>query len=406
MRLKWVVVVACCGCLAAGVLWHGDVAQFATRAFAAAKGSNAPAAKSDGKQAAARAAPTVETAVARTGNLPIERGTYGKVQAVDTTDLTSREQGIITKIAVSDGADVKTGDLLVKLDDRALVATREKDQATLAKDQATYAEAQADMARNKALQAKGAASQQTYDQAVEAAKVAEANVEADKATVRGDDVSLADTEIRAPYDGRLGAFAQSVGALISPGTTVVRLTRMAPVEVSFTLPQDALAMMRKAVSDGAASVRIKADGNDKPVEAKIDFIDNQIDSTSGTFTARATVPNKDLALWPGEAVNLTVTLGERKNVVLVPTVAVQPAAEGSIVFVVGQDKKIEVRKVEVAGSAGDQMAIASGIKAGDHVVVEGQLQLTNGMSVNEKVEATKSAQTADTAAGTTPAERS
>lgn len=407
MRLKWVFVVVLGGLVAAGVVWRDDVVHLATKAMTAAGGSGAARTKAAaGRAARARPAPTVSTAVATPGDLPIERHTFGKVQAVDSTDLTSREQGIITKIAVPDGADVKAGDLLVKLDDRALVATRDKDRATLARDQATLAETRAELQRNSALQAKGAASQQTYDQSVAAEKVAEANVEADQATVRGDGVAIADTEIRAPYAGRLGAFAQSVGALVSPGTMVVRLTRMAPVEVAFTLPQDALPMMRKALADGSGTLDIRADGNDKPVTARVDFIDNQIDSTSGTFGARATVANGDLALWPGEAVDLIVTLGHHRNVVLVPTVAVQPAAEGSIVFVVTPARKVEVRKVQVAGQAGSLTAIASGLKAGEHVVVEGQLQLSNGMSVKEQVGAGGQPRTAKAGKKAASAERS
>ncbi len=407
MRLKWAFLLVLGACLAAAYVWRGDVARLADAAVAAA-GRSGPASKkaaAAGPARAARPAPTVSTAIAKAGDLPIQRHTFGKVQAVDSTDLTSREQGIVRSIAVPDGADVGAGDLLVKLDDRALAATRDKDRATLAKDEATLAEAQSDLQRNRALQAKGAASQQAYDQSRAAEKVAEANVEADKATVRGDEVAIADTEIRAPYAGRLGAFAQSVGALVSPGTTVVRLTRMAPVEVGFTLPQDALPMMRRAVADGIGSIDIRADGVEAPLSARIDFIDNRIDPASGTFAARATVANDGLALWPGEAVTLTVTLGRHENVVLVPTVAVQPAAQGSIVFAVTPAGRIDVRKVRLAGTAGAVAAIASGLKPGEHVVVEGQLQLANGMKVREQVEGAGPPRTAKAAKPAPPAER-
>ena len=349
MRLKWVFAVVLCGSVAAGLTWRDDMMQVVSKAMAAAGRSGGAGTEAAASHAGrTRPAPTVSTALATLGDLPIERHTFGKVQAADSTDLTSRAQGIITRIAVADGADVKAGDLLVKLDDRALVDTRDKDRATLAKDRATLFELGGELERNKALQAKGAASQQTFDRAEAAQKVAAANVQADEATVRGDEVAIADTEIRAPYAGRLGAFGESVGALVSPGTTIVRLTKMAPVEVGFTLPQDALSMMRGAVADRSGTVDVRADGGG-PVHASVDFIDNQIDPASGTFGARATVANKDLALWPGEAVDLTVTLGRHRNVVLVPTVAVQPAAEGSIVFVVTPGKKVDVRKVEPVG---------------------------------------------------------
>jgi multidrug efflux system membrane fusion protein len=384
MRFKWALIVVICGGLAAGWVWRSDMVNIVTWAMAA---FNHSAGTTSGRAAARKApVPMVSTATAKTGDLPIEKHAVGKVQAADSTDLTSREQGIITNIAVPDGADVKAGELLVKLDDRALLATREKDQATLDRDQATLVEAEADQKRNQALAAKGAASTQTLDQAIAAAKVAAANVAADKATVKADDVALANTEIRAPYAGRLGAFAYSVGALVSPGSMVVRLTRMAPVKVSFSLPQETLAMMRAAMANGTAAVDIRADGAPKPIRAKIDFVDNAIDSASGTYSARATVANSAMTLWPGEAVDVTAIIGNRSNVVLVPTVAVQPAAEGSIVFVVTPKHKIEVRPVKIAGAVGDTTAIASGLKAGDHVVVEGQLQLTNGMSVREEAE--------------------
>lgn len=387
MRLKWALIVVICGGLAAGWVWRSDMVNVVTKAMAAVdhsaggKAANGVHAKAGGRQAPPT---TVSTAVAKTGDLPIEEHAVGSVLAADSTELTSQEQGIITKITVPDGADVTAGELLVKLDDRALLATREKDEATLQRDQATLAEDQLDEKRNQTLAAKGAGTEQTYDQAVAATKVAAANVEADKATVKADDVALANTEIRAPYAGRLGAFAYSVGALVSPGSSVVRLTRMAPVKVSFTLPQDTLSTMRAAMAKGAAAVDIRADGDPTPIHAKIDFIDNAIDSASGTYSARATVQNAGMRLWPGEAVDVTAIIGQRSNVVLVPTVAVQPAAEGSIVFVVTPRDKIDVRPVKIAGAVGDVTAIASGLKAGEHVVVEGQLQLTNGMSVREQ----------------------
>lgn len=387
MRFKWLFLVLSCGCLAAGLAWRDDTVRVAVKAMASTvTGTHSGTGRAAGRSAKASPLPVVSTLVAIRGDLPIQRHTFGRVQAVDSTDLTSREQGIITRIAVPDGSDVKQGQLLVKLDDRALVAARDKDQATLAKDQATLTEAKADLQRNRALEVKGAASRQAYDQSLAAANVAQADVDADRATVRGDEIAVADTEIRAPYAGRLGGFAQSVGALVSPGTMVVRLTKMAPVEVAFTLPQDALPMMRKAVADGLGTVDIRTDGNDSPVQARVDFVDNRIDSASDTFEARATVANSDLGLWPGEAVDLTVTLGRHRNVVLVPTVAVQSAAEGPIVFVVTPEKKIDVRKVDVAGEAGSLTAIASGLKSGEHVVVEGQLQLEDGMRVKEQAE--------------------
>lgn len=355
----------------------------------AATGNNSGGGRGQG---AGRNAVTVATAMAKVTDFPIQRYAIGFLASPAVANINARVASQVMTIAVEDGQMVKQGDLLITLDDRALKAQLEKDKATLAKDQALAASADADLDRAKSLLARQTGTQQAYDQALAAQKAAQATVAADQAAIDADQVQLGFTTITAPISGRLGAVSVSVGDLVTAGgstgtgaTPLVTITEMDPLRVAFNLPEADLSLLQQAVAKpGSVSVTLHKDGTPAPIgSGTVDFVNSTVDTASGTITARATVPNADLKLWPGQYVNVTVNAGIMPQVVTVPTQAVQPSQQGSFVYVVKADNTVEARPVKVAISHENESAIASGLRDGDKVVVDGQLSLKPGTAVRE-----------------------
>ncbi|SDA86458.1 membrane fusion protein, multidrug efflux system [Mesorhizobium qingshengii] len=351
--------------------------------------------KAAGKQAGggngARSA-SIVSATATTADFPIRRYAIGFVSSPAVVNINARVSSQIVSIDVKDGQMVKAGDLLLSLDDRALKAQLAKDQATLAKDQALLDGSQSDLQRAKDLVAKQAGTQQTYDQAMAAQKAAAATVDADKATIDADNVQLGFAAIRAPISGRLGAVNVAVGDLVttsngnsSTATPLVTITQMDPLQVNFNLPESNLALLHKALATPRqGAVTLIKDGDPTPVgKGTLDFVDSSVDTASGTIATRASVPNSDLSLWPGQYVNVVLDAGIMPQMTSVPTVAVQPSQKGPFVYVVKPDNTVEMRPVQVALTEGENSAISEGLKSGEKVVVEGQTRLKEGAAVHE-----------------------
>lgn len=327
----------------------------------------------------------VTVVAATTGTLPVLRSTIGTVVAVDSTQLAPEISGTVAKVLAKDGAEVKQGDLLVQLDDSTIRAEIAKDQAQIAKDQASVSDAQATYNRTQPLVASGVATAQAGDDAMAAVKVAQGTLEVDKAAYAVDQVALSNTQIRAPFDGRLGAVQFSVGAYVSAGTTLVRITRMKPVLVQFSLPVTDLPLLRKTQAAGTlnvnASPTLSEAGGGPQEKGPVTFIDNAVDAGSATVTLRASLGNDDEGLWPGQPVNVQVEAGTTEELVLVPNVAVMPHGTGDVVYVVKDDGTIENRPVTVVLREGDLAGLSAGLKAGEKVVTEGQAAVLPGGKV-------------------------
>ncbi|TPM38634.1 efflux RND transporter periplasmic adaptor subunit [Mesorhizobium sp. B2-3-4] len=335
---------------------------------------------------------SIVSATATTADFPIRRYAIGFVSSPAVVNINARVSSQIVSIDVKDGQMVKAGDVLFQLDDRALKAQLAKDQATLAKDQALLASSNSDLQRAKDLVAKQAGTQQTYDQAVAAQKAAAATVDADKATIDADNVQLGFAKIAAPIAGRLGAVNVSVGDLVtvsngssSTSTPLVTITQMDPLQVNFTLPESNLALLHKELANPQqGDVTLTQDGNPTPIgKGMLDFVDSSVDTASGTIATRASIPNADLSLWPGQYVNVVLDAGTMPQMTSVPTVAVQPSQKGPFVYVVKPDNTVEMRPVQVALTEGQNSAISQGLKSGEKVVVEGQTRLKDGAAVHE-----------------------
>lgn len=338
----------------------------------------------------------VLAATAGKRDMPILRYAIGYIESPAVVSVNSRITSQVIDQHITDGQMVNAGDLLFTLDDRALKAQLAKDQATLAKDQALQASAEADLDRARSLFAQQTSSKQALDQAIANSKTSAANVAADNATIEADQLQLSYTKITAPIGGRLGAIQVHPGNLVNSGvgngaTPLVTITQVKPIRVSFALPASELPLLRKAIEEGTPPVvSVYAPGDyglngSKPMATgKLDFTNSSVDTASSSVVVKATFPNDDLTLWPGQYVNVVVETGVMHDLTVVPTVAVQQGQDGPFVFVVGSDGTVKIRNVAIALSEGETTGIGSGLEPGERVVTEGQLRLKNGTRVSVK----------------------
>lgn len=329
----------------------------------------------------------VKVAVVTSGALPVERETIGTIVPVASTALTSPISGIVANVLAKDGAEVKAGDLLVQLDDRTIKANIQRDEAQLAKDQATLDAANATLSRTETLARTGVDTQQQVSDASATARQAAATLLVDQANLAADHVTLSQTQIRAPFDGRLGAVLLSAGAYVAPGANVVQLTQMKPVYAEFMLPEPDLELIRTTMATKSLSATVsptQAEAKNQSAAGPIVFIDNNVDAASGTFKLRMLLENNADNFWPGQSLKVAVTAGKADNLAIVPIVALQPLAGGYVCYVVRADNTVEQRKVTVALSNGDLAGVSAGLAEGEKVVIEGQASLTNGSQVTVK----------------------
>ena len=326
----------------------------------------------------------VKTVAAVKSTLPMDVSATGWVVPIDSTTIAAQEAGLITQIAVKDGATVKAGDLIAKLDPRTAQAAVNKDQANLTKDQANLAQAETALTRANSLLTSNAGTQATADEARATRDAAIATTSADQAQLASDQVLLGNTDIRAPYDGRLGDVQLSLGAYVSAGTSIVTIAKYNPAYIKFTMQENNLRELQEQMAAGPVQVTtVPRSAQGKPRTGTITFYDNTVDQASGTIAVKATFENANGALWPGRSTNIMVHFADNQQLVVVPTVAVSPGPDGYIAFVV-KDNKVKITPVTIARANGGRTAVATGLSVGDHVVVEGQSQLNNGTEVKEQ----------------------
>jgi multidrug efflux system membrane fusion protein len=333
----------------------------------------------------------VVTAVATTADFPIRRYAIGFVSSPAVVTVSARISSQVTAVHVKDGQMVEAGDLLFSLDDRALKAQLAKDQAALEKDQAMVVSAQADLKRAQSLLATHAGTQQAYDQADAAAKAASATVLIDQAAIDADHVQLSYATITAPITGKLGAIQITKGNLVTTGgnngssQSLVTITQMNPLQATFSLPETDLGLLKKALaSKPPATVRLyRDDGKTLLGTGELEFLDSTVDQASGTVQVKASMPNDDLTLWPGQFVDVVLEAGTMPAMASIPTVAVQPSQKGPFVYVVKPDNTVDERQITVALTEGENSAVSHGLKSGERVVTDGQARLKQGSSVRD-----------------------
>lgn len=323
----------------------------------------------------------VEVANAAREDVPVRLVALGTVTPIASVAIKARLESVITKVHFQDGATVKAGDVLFTLDSRQIEAEIKRVEAVIAGAEAQVEQAQRDVERYKELVTKNATTVVTLNNAQTQVNIFGATAQSSRATLENLKVQLDYATIRAPISGRISAASVKVGNFVRPADTapLATINQIAPVYVSFTVPQRSLADLRMALAAETATVDAAAPGESKRSKGQVTMIENTVDATTGMVMVRATMENKDELLWPGTLVNTQVTLRVEKAVV-VPSTAVQVSQTGSFVFVV-KDGIAKVRPVEVTRTVENQSVIGKGLEDGETVVTDGQLLLVDGARV-------------------------
>jgi multidrug efflux system membrane fusion protein len=336
----------------------------------------------------AAAAQLVVADVAAQSPTPILVTAIGTVQPIATVLIKSRVDGEIAKVHFEEGQEVKEGDILFTLDDRGVRAQLQQAEANLERDRAQLERNQLEVKRQTELAGRGVASAQKLEDVKTSVAVFEATVRASEATVENARINLNYATIRAPITGRTGAVGFKKGSIVKAVDTsptvaaLVSITQLRPIYVTFTVPERHLADLRAAMGSGVLQVIATIPNQTKtPVTGALTFIDNQVDVATGTISLKAKFANDDDRLWPGQFVNVTLRLGIQEDAVVVPSAAIQIGPNGPYAFVIRPDSTVELRLVHLERTSGEKTVIAEGLAAGDRVVVDGQMRLSNGTRV-------------------------
>jgi membrane fusion protein, multidrug efflux system len=405
-------------------------------ALGACSGGNA-----ESKQPPRRPVVPVAVAPVERKIVPLLVQAIGTVEAYQVVQVRAQVGGELMRVHITEGQDVKKNDLLFTLDSRPFEAALANAQATLAKDQGAVAQARAVLQRDTArvsqsratlardqAQAKNAEvserryadllkreliAQEQYDQIKTTADALAATVQSDEAdiasaeeTVRADaaavrsaeeivraDAALVEnarlqlgyTTIRSPIDGRAGSLLLNQGNIVRSGgnsdSTLIAINQVQPIYVSFTVPQQQLPEIKRYMADGPLMADAIASGESKPARGTVTFIDNAVDQTTGTIRLKATFANADRRLWPGQFVNVALTLTVEPDALVIPVQALQTGQQGPYVFVVKNDQTVDTRRVQVKRTQGSETILAGGVQAGESVVTDGQPRLVQGAKV-------------------------
>lgn len=328
----------------------------------------------------------VLAAKAASKSMPIDLQEIGTGQAYSTVSVESQVAGIVNAVHYAQGQFVKKGDLLVSLDDRPFLAALQMAQANLSKDRANLKLAQVQAGRYQELYKSGIVPKEQLDQFTSTAAADEAAVQADEAAVQTAKLNVSYCSIYAPIDGRTGS------QLVYPGTVVkandlpvlVVINRISPIYVNFAVPQQYLGQIKGFMARGKLLIQATPADNSAPEAGYLTFINNTVDTTTGTIQLKGVFANPDLRLWPGEFVTVVLRLAEQQNATVVPSQAVQTGQQGDYIFIIKSDMTVESRTVKVSRSVNGETIIAQGIQPGDLVVTDGQLRLAPGVKVQIK----------------------
>jgi RND family efflux transporter MFP subunit len=317
--------------------------------------------------------------------MPFMAEAVGTVQPIASVAIRSRIDAQIDSILVADGAPVKAGDILVRLDSRQIEAQIKQAEAALAKNRTALEQAERDVSRFSELVAKQTGTQVSLDNAKTAAAAARASIMGDEAQIENLKVQLSWYTIKAPISGRVSTFSQKAGNIVRSGDssatgTLTIIVQTTPIYVAFSVPQRLLGDLRDALSREDSEVSVTPQGANKSVKGRLAVIENTIDAATGTIIVRAAFNNPDEILWAGQLCSVRMTMRVDQDVVSVPREAVQAGQSGSFVYVI-EDGVARVRPVQLARFQEGREIVTSGLKGGENVVVDGALALTNGARV-------------------------
>lgn len=352
-------------------------------AACAGKGGAAP------KETVPVAAATVES---RT--VPLEVQAIGHVEPLATVAVKTRIGGEITEVGFREGQDVKPGDLLFVIDPRPYEAAAKEARARLARDRALAKTAAETAGRYGELIKKDFVTAQQNDETQANADAAKATVQADEASVQSAELDLAYCRITSPIAGRTGSFLVHKGNMIKANDdrTLLTINQIRPIAVTFSVPESSLPAIRATYRAGGrlevrAAPSDQASATPASESGELSFLDNAVDSATGTIRLKATYANESNTLWPGQYVTVSLLLANEPGRIVVPTQAVQSSQNGSYVYVVKSDLTVETRPVTIQRTHGEYSVVAKGLSAGERVVTDGQLRLAPGAKVEIKAPA-------------------
>ena len=316
--------------------------------------------------------------------MPLEVNVVGAVEAFSTVSVRAQVTGELKAVNFRQGDDVKAGQVLFTLDRRPLEAALHQAEANLARDTAQAANAKVIAQRMDDLVERGVGTREQRDTARTTAAALDAVVGANTAAVENAKVQLQYATIVAPISGRTGVLMVNAGNLVRANdqTPLVVINQVSPIYVSFGIPEVLLPDLRRYMAERTLDVQATPPNETvAPALGRITFVDNAVDQTTGTIRIKATFPNENRRLWPGQFVNVSVRLATDASAIVVPAVAVQAGPEGQYVYVVKSDQTVEMRPVTVARTAGRETVLKAGVKPGETIVIDGQLRLVPGSRV-------------------------
>jgi multidrug efflux system membrane fusion protein len=337
-----------------------------------------------GKPVSAPIPVIVSTVIQKT--VPVQLRAIGNVQAYSTVTIKSKVGGELVRVHFTEGQEVKKGELLFTIDPRPYEATLKQAEANLERDLVQAKNAQEDARRYEFLIQKGVVARQQYEKFRTDADALEATVLADRAAVENAKIQLGYCSIRSPIDGRTGSFIVQQGNIIkAEDINLVVINQIVPIDVGFSVPEQFLPEIKKYTASGKLQVEALVPMNEeRPEKGVITFIDNAVDSNTGTIRLKGTFANREKKLWPGQFVNVVLTLTTEPNAIVIPSQAIQTGQEGQYVFVVKQDLTVEYRPVVAGRAVKNETVVQKGLHADEKVVTDGQLRLYPGARVEMK----------------------
>ena len=370
--------------LAIGLLLLAFIASklYQNSSSSSGSGQNAPASIADPSKGEGPVTTTVTRA--RIADVPVTIDAVGTVQALNTVTIRTQVDGRLMRLAFTEGQDVQKDDVIAEIDPALYLAQYEQAVAKKNQDEATLANARVDLQRYEKLIAAKFASHQQYSTQKALVQQLEAQVRADQAAIDSAKTTLDYATIRSPINGRAGIRLVDVGNLLRAGdqTGIVVITQLKPIYVIFTLPQQSLLAVQKAEKAGIAKVIALGNDNASTIaEGDLSVIDNQIDQLTGTVRLKALFTNADLALWPGQFINVRLMLDTIKDAIVTPSPSVQRGPNGAFVYVLGEDGRAHMRSVTTGRQDESQVVILSGVKAGETIIASGFSRLSDGAKI-------------------------
>jgi multidrug efflux system membrane fusion protein len=341
------------------------------------------------KPVAAPAVVSVTTVLVKSEEVPLYVSGVGTVTANQSVTVKARVDGQLVKVGFAEGQDVKAGQMLVELDPRTLQAQLAQVQAQRGKDQAQLGNARADLQRYTTLLQQDAATQQQLDTQKTLVSQLEAAVKSDEAQINFAQVQLGFTTISAPISGRVGARLVDVGNIVHAADAggLVVINQIDPITVLFTLPEQNVLAINQAQLNGAALnvVATSRDTQQSLAQGKLILLNNQIDTANGTVQLKARFANPQHQLWPGQYVNVKLLLKDKEQALTAPAAAIQRSQDGTFVYAVEPDDTTKIVAVKLSRIQDGIAVIASGVEAGQRIVLDGQYKLKPGVHIREQV---------------------